>query len=136
MIYDLFKYLPDDVVILIWNKLHITQKIFINKEYYLKYYYLIDSIINKGRYDSYIRDIIKNDYIFVFKNIIQNKFKLWSQKINYKYKNIIYYDFIEFIIFYSNKNNSHKCHNLIMLQSGFKKKQRKNNKITYNKWSS
>jgi len=138
MLYDFIQYLPDEIITIIWNNINPVYKIFLNKENYYKFNYLISTLIIKGRYESYIRDIIRNDYIFIFKNILQDKLYLWIQPYDYKYKNIVYNNYVEFLLFYSNKNNSYKCYTLIKTQlelSGFKKKQRKNNKLTYNKWS-
>ena len=67
MVFNIIDNLPYDIIEIIWENLNPLNKILLNKEYYSKYNYLIDKhIVNK--YESYIRDIIINDYSFVFIN--------------------------------------------------------------------
>ena len=137
MIFDIIPYLPEEIVNIIFSKLNPLQLIFINKEYYYKLNHLVDTIITKGRYDSFLRDIIRHDYNFVFKNILHRKFNNWILFKNYKYKNTTYPDFVHFLLFYSKNNNSHRCNDLINLQlqlSGLKKDWCKNNRIKYSQW--
>ena len=136
MLFNLITYLPDDIIKIIWYKILPKYKIFINKENYIKFNYLIDQ--NITNHDSYIRDIIRNDSSYVFYYILQRCFNNWLQMYNYKYKGVIYTNYINFILFYMQQNNSSKCNNLINLQLNLcelKKKLYKNNRIKYNKWS-
>ena len=138
MLFDYIQYLPNEIIHIIWNNVSTIQKFFLNKEHYNTYNHLIDTIIPQGRYESYIRDIVRHDCNYVFKYLIHNKFNTWLQIYNYKYDNIIFSDFINFLLFYSKNNNSSKCNNSINLSlqlSELKKKGRKNNRIKYNKWS-
>ena len=138
MLFDIIQYLPDEIINIIFCKLNPSQLIFLNKEYYNKLSHLVDTLISKGRYDSYIRDIIRNDYDFIFKNVLSRKFNNWIIIKNYRYNKIIYPDFLHYLLSYSENNNSHKCKFLINLQlqlSGLKKDWRKNNRIKYNRWS-
>ena len=141
MLLEYILYLPDEIVTIIWSYVCNENKIFINKEYYLKYNYLIDNIIDYGsygRYESYIRDIIRLDFIFVFTQILERKYTFFLRIRNYKYNNVIYSNFLMFLLYFCNKNNAQKCSNLINLQlslSGLKKERRKNNRLKYNKWS-
>ncbi len=61
MLFDIIPYLPDEIIYIIYCKIKPSQLIFLNKENYYKYNHLVDTLIIKGRYDSYIRDIIRND---------------------------------------------------------------------------
>uniref|UniRef100_A0A6C0AWX7 Uncharacterized protein n=1 Tax=viral metagenome TaxID=1070528 RepID=A0A6C0AWX7_9ZZZZ len=139
MLFDYIQYLPYEIISIIWNKLSKFQKVFVNKENYLKFNNLIDKMIIRGRYESYIRDIIRNDYKFIFENIFHRRYNDWLyRRYDYKYDNKIYSNYIDFLLFYTNKNNSRKCYNFINLQlqlSELKKKGRKNNRLIYNKWS-
>ena len=134
----LMNILPDEIIDIIFSLMTPMSKIFLNKTYYIKYNCFIDLIIRRERYYSYVRDIIRNDDHFVFRMVVQRKFYYWLSITNYLYKNITYYNYILFLIYYSNKYNAHKCNNIINIQlnlSGLKKKWCKNNKIKYNKWS-
>lgn len=137
MLFDTIIYLPDEIIALIWSHLNINDKIFVNKKFYIKYNYLINDLIDSRRYESYLRDIVRNDYAFVFKHILQRKNNIFLGKTNYRYDSVIYSNFLLFLLDFSNKNNSQKCNNLVNLQlalSGLKKKWYKNNRINYNKW--
>ena len=136
MIFDYIQYLPDDIVHIIFEKLLPYNKIFLNKEFYMKFNPIIDPYINNC--ENYIRDIIRKDYSFVFKFIVERKFKKWLRMRNYSYNNIIYPDYVHFLLFFTSSNNAYKCNDLINLHlnlSGLKKEWRKNSRIKYNKWS-
>ena len=84
-----------------------------------------------------MRDIIRNDYLFIFKFKLNDNINLWINHFNYKYKNVIYYNYITFLLFYCDKYSSNKCKNEIynkFKEIGIKKILLKNNKIKYNKW--
>jgi len=136
MVFNIIDNLPYDIIEIIWENLNPLNKILLNKEYYSKYNYLIDKhIVNK--YESYIRDIIINDYSFVFINLLNRKFINWSFMHNYKYNNVLYNDYLHFLLYYSSFNKSYKCNDIINLQLqllGLKKDWRKNNRIKNNKW--
>ena len=136
MLFNLITYLPDDIIKIIWKKVHAKYKIFINKENYIKLNSLIDE--NIYNYDSYTRDIIRNDCAYVFYYMIQRSFNDWQHLYNYKYNQVIYTNYIHFLLFYSHKNNSSKCKNIINVQlnlSRFKNELYKVNRIKYNKWN-
>ena len=138
MLFDLISYLPDEIIAIIWSFLNIRNKIFINKENYLKYNNQIDKYIIHRRYESYVRDIVRHDASFVFKYILQKNLTSFLKVENYRYNNVIYKNFLLFLLAFSNKNNSQRCNNVINLQlslSGLNKKWYKNNRIKYNKWS-
>ena len=137
MLDTLIKNLPDDILILIWDNLNPYNKIFLNKEYYLKYNNYIDKLIT-GRYESYIRDIIRKDYSFIFKSLLDRNFIKWILMHNYKYEDVIYKDYIHFILYYSSINTSHNCNNIINLELkllGLKKDWRTNSRIKSIKWN-
>ena len=137
MLYDYIQYLPDDIIAIIWKHLSKFNKIFLNKNNYIKYNHLIDILIINGRYESYVRNIIRNDYSFVFDQIFKRKYKYWLQIKKYQYTDTIYKNYILFLLYYSNINNSQKCYDIINLQlnlMGFKKDWCKNTRIKNNKW--
>jgi hypothetical protein len=125
--------LPNEILDLIFTYLSFNKKIFLNKKYYEK-----NNRLNYIKnYKSFIRDIIRNDYVFVFKFKLIDNMNLWINELNYEYKNVIYHNYIIFILFYCSKYSSNKCKNLILNklnELGLKKISLKNNKIKYNKW--
>ena len=138
MVFDKIEYLPDDIISDIYLLLPPLCKVFTNKKNYIKYNYIIDVIIQKGRYESYVRDIVRNDCCFIFCFLLQRNFKYLLTKTNYLHSNTIYPNYFFFLIEYSKKHNSYKCYNMLNLEfvlSGLKKKWCKSNRIKYNKWS-
>jgi hypothetical protein len=138
MILDIITYLPNEILNIIYHKINPIQLIFINKEKYYALNYIIDGLIGEKRYDSYVRDVIRNDYNFIFKSILNRNFSRWLWFKNYKYNNIIYPDYIHFILYYATNNNSHNCYNSVNLKlklSELKKDYRKNSRIKNNQWS-
>ena len=132
---DITKNLPDDILIIIFDYVNPKQKIFLNKIFYNKYNYLIDKIINN--YESYIRDIIRLDFKFVFNNILLRNFDKWVVINNFHYGNIIYPNYINFLYSYARSNKSHKCIELINFNlqiSKLKKLNCKDYRIKNKKW--
>ena len=128
--------LPEDIINLIFKYLNSVDKIFLNKKYYSKYNILIDKYIIAGRYESYIRDIIKKDYSFVFKKLLNRNFINWILMHNYKYKYATYKDYIHFLLYYSSFNKSNNCNYILNLELqllGLKNDWCKNNRIINNK---
>ena len=101
--------LPDEILELIFIKLNNFQKTFLNKEYKNKYYYLIKSKIEGNLYENYLRDIIRLDYILIFKEIIKERFKYWMiYNKSIKYQNLIFTNYFSYINYLVNKYNSFK----------------------------
>lgn len=129
--------LPDEILSIIFECISPRLKIFLNKEYYLKLNYLIDPIIGT-RYESYIRDIVRNNCAFVFYYLLTRNFSKWLAITNYHYKRSIYTNFICFLIDYSRENNAFKCSEILNVQlnlSGLKKEWCNSTRIKYNKWT-
>ena len=90
-------------------------KIFLNKKNYIKYYYLIQNKINIKIFESYMRDIIRLDYSFVFNEIIKENLNFWMvYNKSIRYQHLIFPNYYEYINYLINKNNSGKIKNLIL----------------------
>lgn len=68
--------LPNEILDIIFEKLVPSEKIFLNKKNYYKYHYIIKNKIQPRLYESYLRDIIRFNYVFVFKEIIKENFNI------------------------------------------------------------
>ena len=135
---DLILILPNEIVNIIFNYISSRQKIFLNHNFYWQYNNLIDQIINRANYDSYIRDIIRNECIFVFTKILNRKFSHWIRNSNYRFGNVTYPNYVFYLMYYANKHNSYKINNILNQQfvlSGLKKKWIKSSKIINNRWT-
>ena len=100
--------LPDDIIELIWNNyINPINKVFTNKNNYKQYHSIIFSYLYN--YENYIRDVIRLDNIFVFKNILNEQINNWIVKKKIiKYQNLIFSNYINYINFLINKYNSGK----------------------------
>tara|TARA_B110000008_G_C16962010_1_gene560520 strand:- start:870 stop:1274 length:405 start_codon:yes stop_codon:yes gene_type:complete len=119
--YKLFNLLPYDLINYIKNYLTIKQKGFTKVSNWQQYY---KSKINdemkkrcwRGQ-STYIRFIITNKLSFIFENyilLIDKRIVCKWKKNVYKYKKKKYKNYILFLKWYSRKNNSIKCLNLIL----------------------
>ena len=60
-------------------------------------------------YESYLRDIIRFDYVIVFNEIIKEKFEYWMiYNKSIKYQNFIFTNYFSYINYLVNKYNSFK----------------------------
>ena len=103
--------LPDDIIRLIKEYIPIHKLIFVNSLYYKSYHYLIKKYI--PLFENYIRDTIRRDNEFVFEQIIRENINYWVKKKQYIYKNMMFNNYIYFIIHYCIENNSDKCRLII-----------------------
>lgn len=128
-----FDLLPEDVLDIIFNYINPKCKIFLNKEYYNKYHYLVKSMIKKQNYLDYIKDIIKNNCCFVFQKILQEEFINWKkEKIiikNKRYKSLLHY-----FHNYSILTNSNNCRKLIEKKMDLPYKYIKKTSVRNIKW--
>lgn len=137
---DILDNLPHEIIDIIFHHLKPANLIFLNKYYYEKYNFLIEKIFFKGeiqRYHSYIRDIIRHDYVYVFNHILGQKLNYWTQLLNFTYKNVVYANYINYLLYITTNYKSIKCYQLLKYKlslTGFSKMLLKNNKIKYNKW--
>jgi hypothetical protein len=128
-------YLPEEIINIIKEYIPKTTWVFLTKTHYLLYHKLIKNHINC--YESYIRSIIKNDNDFVFERIFQENYKIWLNKYNYRYQNIIFKNYLFFIIDYCVVNGSSRCKLIIdnfLKEHGLLKNLHKKNIIKYIKW--
>tara|TARA_B100000424_G_C22850794_1_gene453756 strand:+ start:272 stop:676 length:405 start_codon:yes stop_codon:yes gene_type:complete len=120
--FDLFNLLPNDIIKYIKDFLSSRQLALTNKNDWKIYFkYRIDNRrsvwSNKPTISTYIRFIILNKLSFIFGNYIKliNPLFLRHWKTSsYKYNKKKYKNYFDFLKWYSRKNNSTKCLNLIL----------------------
>lgn len=102
-------YFPMNVKSLIIEYLPFHKIYLLNKSYYAKYH----KRIIFSPYDSYIRNIIRNDMIYIFHTIYTENKTKWNtkKKISYKGKKLLSY--IELLNQYCIEYKSNKCRNLL-----------------------
>ena len=125
-------YLPDELIKYIFEYVHPSEIVFVNKKYYLSYHSFVRQMIPRKNYENYIRETIKRDHSFVFEQIIKENWKKWLSIREYLYKNSVYSNYIYFLKDYVLINDSIKCRNLLnafLFERGIGKNQHKKNII-------
>jgi len=126
--------LPNELQDIIQSYLPICVVVFLNKtNYYLYHKVYIKNIIC----DSYMRSIIRNNLFFILDNLLEEYYKPWTKKYKYKYKTILYADYLHFLIYYSIENNANECKKILLLFSenhGISKNQHKKNTSINIRW--
>ena len=130
-----FTRLPNEIIELI--KKYIPKKflVFTNKTNYFLYHPLIKkNIIN---YDTYIHNIVRRDNYFVFERVMVEDCLNWLKIKKYYYKNMIYNNYLQFIIYFCIENDSNKCRTILdnyLKEHGLCKNLHKKNVVKYIKW--
>jgi hypothetical protein len=129
--------LPDDVINVIFEFIPYNNLICVNSYYYNLYHYLIKNDIQL--FESYIRDMIRRDNNFVFKQLIRENIENWIRNRQYRYKNMVFSNYIYFVLHFCIENKSERCRTILVEE--FAKRDlcrnlHKKNVIKYIKWIS
>ncbi len=128
--------LPDDVINLIKEFLPRKSFVFVNKAFYNLYHHTIRRDILL--YENYIRDMIRRDNEFVFEKIIVENMDTWLKNKQYRYKNMIFNNYIYFIMNYCIENNSDRCREILihyLKKRDLCRNLHKKNVVKYIKWT-
>ena len=127
--------LPNEICNEIFLYVRDEEKIFVNKEYYIKYHHLLKDKINSKNYDNYVRDIIRTNSSFVLNQLLEENYERWLAKKKRIHKTVIYNNYIDYLIGLCMEYESTKCRELINsfyenkgLSKNLHKKNRNNNK--------
>jgi hypothetical protein len=129
------KRLPVELVRYIKEYIPKKEFVFTNRENYNLYHTLIKSSIKD--YESYIRSMIRQDNEFVFKKIIEENYNKWYEIRQYKYKNMIFNNYLYFVMNFCIENESNNCRKIIsdfLKEHGLGKNLHKKNVVKYIKW--
>jgi hypothetical protein len=97
--------LPWEIMEMIWYYLPITTKIRVKKKYYERYHYLIYKEIR--HFDRYMENIIKNNYKYLFRMVVAEKYIDWTKHPQY-YSNFDSYVTNLLVMCDANKNPEFK----------------------------
>lgn len=129
-------FLPDDMINLIFEFLPIRYKVFLTKKYYYQYHSHIYNYISL--YESYLKDMIRRDNIFVFEKIITDHIEKWNKYKKFCYKSYTFSNynyFVEFLIWEYNAKKCSKIWSEMNKERGYGKNKHKKNIIRYIKWN-
>lgn len=127
--------LPQDIVELIKEFIPYDKLVFLNKEYYNKYHFILKNHISNST--SFIKEMIKRDNYFVFEQLIRENFDMWLCNKQYLHKNMMFNNFIYFVLHYSIENESYNCKEIIinnLLKRDLCKNLHKKKVVKYIKW--
>ena len=127
--------LPDDIIHLIKEFIPVNKLVFINKKHYNLYHHTIKNAIIL--FENYVRDVVARDNQFVFQKIIEENMDLWTKNKQYMYKNMIFNNYIYFIMHFCIENDSEKCQNLLVKELSKRdlcRNLHKKNVVKYIKW--
>jgi hypothetical protein len=127
--------LPCDIINLIKEYIPRWKLVFVNKNFYDLYHYTTKKRI--PLYNNYVRDMIRRDNEFVFERIIKENIELWLKKKEYFYKNMVFNNYIYFIMNYCIENNSERCRDVLsnyLSKRHLCRNLHKKNVVKYIKW--
>tara|TARA_B100000963_G_scaffold348556_2_gene356325 strand:+ start:5173 stop:5679 length:507 start_codon:yes stop_codon:yes gene_type:complete len=114
--------------------LHISNDYYIRGNHFLQLKY---NAINNSRY---LNMIIRFDHDYIFKTVMDQKFKFWKKLKNYYYNGSKYPNYITFLESLCIKYNSNNCRNIINenneIEYKLRKKRYKKIKTIHNRWTS
>ena len=129
------KRLPPELIRYIKEYIPKKTFVFTNRENYNLYHYLLKPSIKD--YESYIRSMIRQDNEFVFKKIVEENFSRWYEIRQYKYKNMIFNNYLYFVMNFCIENESNNCRKTVLeflKEHGLGKNLHKKNIVKYIKW--
>jgi hypothetical protein len=129
------KRLPPELIRYIKEYIPKKTFVFTNRENYKLYHPLIKPLIKD--YESYIRCMIRQDNEFVFKKIIEENISKWYEIRQYRYKNMIFNNYLYFVMNFCIENESNNCRKTILeffKEHGLGKNLHKKNIVKYIKW--
>ncbi len=112
-------HLPDDIIYHIGKFVRPVDMIWFSKRKYLTYHNLLTNeefMINNCKNYSYLRLIIRNDYYFVLSQVLRDHGLTWVRKVKrVVYETCVFSTFIEFLIYLTEKYESARSHNTIII---------------------
>ncbi len=131
-----FSSLPDVIVNLIKEFIPPQNLVFVNKKFYNLYHHNIKNYI--PLYENYVRDMVRRDNNIVFDKIIGENINLWLKNRQYRYKDMVFNNYIYFILYYCIENNSEQCREIIhdyLKKRDLCRNLHKKNVVKYIKWN-
>jgi hypothetical protein len=126
--------MPIEILHIIYDYLPLYAFMWLNKHFYLKYHYLLKRHIRPVLYDSYIRNVARNDNYFVFLQIVEENQFIWKVPKRFVYRNVSYSNYLSFITDFCIKNNSTNCRNILIQETGLSQNQHKKNRYLNIRW--
>jgi len=104
--------LPDDVVRLILAFVPVQTLVCTNKRFYELYHPTLRKRI--PLFIAYVRDTVKRDNEFVFSYIVRENIEEWLKNREYRYKNMVFNNFIYFLHHFCLEQDSEQCRQVLL----------------------
>ena len=110
-------HLPDDIIYHIGKFVREIDFVWSSKKHYLSNhcFYIQESWINKSLRDSYIRMVIRNDYYIILNQLLLDFGMYWVTMKKERFEIHVFSNFMEMLIFLTEKYQSTRCNNSIIL---------------------
>ena len=131
------KITSDDIINVIGSFLPIEKIMFLNKEKYEQYQSFLWTKKIKG-YERFMRNILRNDFIYLFRNKLELNYKKWKKLKKWHYNNIIFGTYLDYLRFLCEEYKSGKCKKFLDFykkKQGFNKNKVKTNRYIRVRWS-
>lgn len=129
--------LPDVIIDIIFEYIPKQKLIFVSTTYYKLYHHLLKNHIQL--YESYVRDVIRRDNDYIFEQILRENNQQMMKCTNYRYKDMIFNNYIYFLQYFCIENDSEGCRQILMEELSKRnlcKNLHKKNIVKYIKWNS
>ena len=88
-------------------------------------------------YENFVRDTIRRDNEFVFEMVVRENIDSWLKNKQYRYKNMVFNNYIYFIMHFCIENNSERCREVLLhylIKRDLCRNLHKKNVVKYIKW--
>ena len=107
------KEMPEDVLGVIYDFLPIATIYTLKKNLFALHYPTVISRLSPTKFQSYVRNIIRNDYDFQLLYLLKQNFQKWNKQSSWKYKHHTFPSYMVFLKLLSIEYNSTRCRQLI-----------------------
>jgi hypothetical protein len=128
--------IPEDIINYIKNFIPLDVLVWLNSDYYRNCHHLVYKCIPPLMCENYIRMIVRRDKAYVFKTVLQDNILRWYNMKKYMYKNMIFDNYLQFLVNYANENDSKNIKTMIENTSYLilGKKWHKKTRVLFNRW--
>ncbi len=133
----IYKQFPDEIITIIYSFMPYQQRVTLNKTNYIANHNCL--VFPTDNLETFIRKVVRKDVSLVFDFHLHKNINRWVMVMkNYRYKNLIYNNYLKFLDAYCVMHESTNCRNTIIdmvFKYNLGNNWHKNNRIRNIKWS-
>jgi hypothetical protein len=73
-------------------------KVWLTRSAYLENHKVVKNMIPTRDYESYIRDMVRDDCVFVMERLLEENMDKWSKMTKYRYKGMTFDNYLRFLV--------------------------------------